>query len=88
MDRDKIVERVARDRWEKIVEMIGQIRSWDEIGENERRSKMAHIEDILEAAGYFEIVEAAKGSIYNRKDGMDKLIETMKKDGVWDGNTD
>ena len=62
--REQIISRLAAERWNEIAnrtnELVGSKVSklWDELPQKEKVPKTGHIERILEAAGFFELLEA------------------------------
>jgi len=66
LNRQAIVERVARERCNKIAKHINAnsvipnvCKLWDETTERDRQWKMYHIEEVLNDAGFFDLLEAA-----------------------------
>lgn len=63
--REQIISRLAAERWNEIAnetnELVGSkvSKSWDELPQKEKVPKAGHIGRILDAAGFFDLLEAA-----------------------------
>lgn len=95
MDKSEIVERIAREVTNaQILEQTGRPNGWNMIGDDGREKVMRDVESVLTAAGYFDLLEAARKarfmvrSYYERNGGeeikriADEYDEALRKAGA------